>query len=95
MSTRRFTAGFKEEVVPQVIERGYPVSEIASRVGVPTHSLYKWVNGQMGKWAVAPGKMEQRGGEYWRPRVGFQGCEHLRRTEEKRDILKAAPHSKK
>ena len=46
MSTQRFTPEFKEEAVRQVIERGYPVSEVASRVGVSTHSLYKWVRGE-------------------------------------------------
>ena len=50
MSTQRFTPEFKEEAVRQVIERGYPVSEVATRVGVSTHSLYKWVK------AVAPDK---------------------------------------
>ena len=57
MRTQRFTPEFKEEAVRQVIERGYPVSEVASRVGVSTHSLYKWVK------AVAPDKTEQRVGE--------------------------------
>ena len=32
MSTQRFTPEFKEEAVRQVIERRYPVSEVASRV---------------------------------------------------------------
>ena len=54
MSTQRFTPEFKEEAVRQVTERGYPVSEVATRVGVSAHSLYKWVK------AVAPGKTEQQ-----------------------------------
>jgi len=41
MSTKRFTPEFKEEAVRQVTERGYPVSEVAARVGVSPHSLYK------------------------------------------------------
>jgi transposase-like protein len=54
MSTQRFIPESKEEAVRQVIERGYPVSEVASRVGVSTHSLYKY------KWvkAVASDKTE-------------------------------------
>jgi transposase-like protein len=54
MSTQRFTPESKEEAVRQVIEQGYPVSEVASRVGVSTHRLYKY------KWvkAVAPDKTE-------------------------------------
>lgn len=43
MSTPRFTPEFKEEAVKQITERGYPVSEVASRLGVSTHSLYQWL----------------------------------------------------
>lgn len=43
MSTPRFTPEFKKEAVKQVTERGYPVSEVASRLGVSTHSLYQWL----------------------------------------------------
>jgi hypothetical protein len=54
MSAQRFIPESKEEAVRQVIERGYPVSEVASCVGVSTHSLYKY------KWvkAVAPDNTE-------------------------------------
>ncbi|RUI00795.1 hypothetical protein IPC444_20865 [Pseudomonas aeruginosa] len=38
MSTKRFTPEFKAEAVRQVIERGYSVAEIATRLGVSTHS---------------------------------------------------------
>jgi len=50
MSTQRFTPEFKAEAVRQVVERGYSVAEIAARLGVSTHSLYKWVK------AVTPDK---------------------------------------
>lgn len=43
MSTQRFTPEFKEEAVKQVTERGYSVAEVAARLGVSSHSLYKWV----------------------------------------------------
>jgi len=43
MSTQRFTPEFKEEAVRQVLERGYSVAEVGARLGVSTHSLYKWV----------------------------------------------------
>lgn len=43
MSTQRFTPEFKAEAVRQVVDRGYSVAEIAARLGVSTHSLYKWV----------------------------------------------------
>lgn len=54
MSTQRFTPEFKEEVVKQVIDRGYGVLDIAARLGVSAHSLYKWVK------AVSPDKSEQQ-----------------------------------
>lgn len=57
MSTKRFTPEFKQEAVRQVTERSCPVSEVAARVGVSAHSLYKWVK------AVAPDRTEQRAGE--------------------------------
>ncbi|MHB1230806.1 MAG: transposase, partial [Halothiobacillus sp.] len=49
MSSQRNIPEFKQEAVRQVVERGYSVAE---RLGVSTHSLYKWVN------AVTPDKTE-------------------------------------
>jgi transposase len=43
MSNQRFTPEFKDEAVRKVVERGYSVAEVADRVGVSAHSLYKWV----------------------------------------------------
>jgi len=40
MSSQRYTPEFKDEVV----ERGYSVAEVAERLGVSAHSLYKWIN---------------------------------------------------
>jgi len=91
MSTQCFTPGFKEEAVPQVIERGY----LSAKLPAVLVCRFTACTNQMGKWAAAPGKMEQRGGEYGRPRVGFQGCEHLRRNEVERDILKSRAAFKK
>ncbi len=42
MSPKRYTPEFKDEAVRRVIERGYPVAEVAERLGVSTHSLHKW-----------------------------------------------------
>lgn len=44
MSTKRYPAEFKIEAVKQVTERGHTVADVASRLGVSTHSLYKWIN---------------------------------------------------
>ncbi|WP_299720287.1 IS3 family transposase [uncultured Tateyamaria sp.] len=38
----RFTDEFKQDAVAQVVERGYPVSEVAERLGISTKSLYTW-----------------------------------------------------
>jgi transposase len=85
MSSQRFTAEFKQEAVRQVTERGYYVAEVAARVGVSTHSLYKWVK------AVSPDKTEQQAGELLEARTEVLRLRaQLRRTEEERDILKKA-----
>lgn len=39
MTSKRFTDEFKAEAVKQVSERGYPVMEVAERLGVSSHSL--------------------------------------------------------
>ena len=46
-SSKRYTEAFKPEAVGKVVECGYSVAEVASRIGMTTHSLYAW---QM-KWA--------------------------------------------
>ena len=57
MSTQIFTPEFKEEAVKQVRDRGYGVPEVAARIGVSAHSLYKWVK------AASPDKSEQQSKE--------------------------------
>jgi transposase len=39
MSSKRYTPEFRAEAVRQVTERGYPVSEVARRLGVSTFSF--------------------------------------------------------
>ena len=43
MSNKRYTPEFRAEAIRQVTEWGYPVSEVARRLGVSTNSLYKWL----------------------------------------------------
>ena len=57
MSTQRIPPEFKAEAVRQVVEQGYSVAEIAARLGVSIHSLYKWVK------AVTTGKSEKQASE--------------------------------
>jgi transposase len=42
MSGAKFTDEFKRDAVSQVEERGYPVREVAERLGVSTKSTYTW-----------------------------------------------------
>jgi len=83
MSTLRFTPEFKEEAVRQVVDRGYSVAEVSARLGVSSHSLYKWVK------AVKPDKTEKQAAELIEAKSEILKLRaQLRRTEEERDILK-------
>lgn len=42
MEPRRYAEEFKAEAVEPVTDRGYPVNEVARRIGVSPYSLYKW-----------------------------------------------------
>jgi transposase len=85
MSSQRFAPEFKDEAVRQIVERGHPVSEVAERLGVSAHSLYKWVK------AVRPNKTEQHANELVEAKSEILKLRaQLRRAEEERDILKKA-----
>jgi len=85
MSAQRFPPEFKEEAVKQVNERGYSVAEVAARLGVSTHSLYKWVK------AASPGQSEQHSQELLEAKSEILRLRsQMRRIEEERDILKKA-----
>ena len=85
MSSQRYTPEFKDEAVRQVVERGYSVAEVSERLGVSSHSLYKWVK------AVQPDKTEQQTAELVEAKSEVLRLRaQLRRTEEERDILKKA-----
>ena len=85
MGTPRFTPEFKEEAVKQVTERGYSVADVAARLGVSAHSLYKWVK------AVAPDKGEQQSKELLEAKSEILRLRaQMRRLEEERDLLKKA-----
>uniref|UniRef100_UPI000A92AC04 transposase n=1 Tax=Pantoea brenneri TaxID=472694 RepID=UPI000A92AC04 len=43
MSCMRFPEEFKTEAVNQVVDRGYSVSSVATRLDIATHSLYAWI----------------------------------------------------
>ena len=43
MGTSIYSDEFKRDAAHQITVRGYPVREVSRRLGVSTHSLYKWV----------------------------------------------------
>jgi transposase len=43
MGTSNYSDEFKRDAVQQITVRGYPVREVSSRLGVSSHSLYKWI----------------------------------------------------
>lgn len=79
-------AGIQEEAVRQVVERGDAVPEVAARLGVSAHSLYKWVK------AVMPTKDEKQSAELVEAKSEILRLRsQMRRLEEERDLLKK-PH---
>jgi len=85
MSSQRYSPEFKDEAVRQIVDRGYSVSEVSERLGVSSHSLYKWVK------AVTPDKSEQNTAELVEAKSEVLRLRaQLRRTEDERDILKKA-----
>jgi transposase len=42
MGKANFTDDFKRDAVLQITERGYPVAEVAARLGISKYSLYDW-----------------------------------------------------
>lgn len=85
MSSQRYSPEFKDEAARHIVERGYSVAEVSQRLGVSSHSLYKWVK------AVKPDKTEQHAAELVETKSEVLRLRaQLRRTEEERDILKNA-----
>ena len=83
MSSTRYPEEFKIEAVKQITERGYPVAEVASRIGVSQHSLYEWVK----RYSVPePERLETQSQSAEIRKLKAE----LRRVTEERDILKKA-----
>jgi transposase len=81
VSSQRFTPEFKEEAVRQVVERGYGVPDVAARLGVSAHSLYKWIK------AVSPNRSEQQSQELLEAKSEVRRLRsQLRRVEEERNV---------
>jgi transposase len=83
MSNKRYADEFKIEAVKQVTERGHAVADVATRLGVSQHSLYKWIK----QFGVPPA--ERAAARSQQEEVRRLKSE-LRRVTEERDILKKA-----
>lgn len=80
MGKARFSEDFKRDAVAQMVERGYPVSEVSKRLGVSTHSLYAWRK----RYGSAARVDDGKDAEIRRLK------RELTRVSEERDILKKA-----
>ena len=83
MSNKKYPEEFKQEAVKQVTERGYSVADVAQRLGVSNHSIYKWRR-ELGPTATKPGSDVDDKKEIRRL------SQELKRVTEERDILKKA-----
>lgn len=83
MSGKRYTEQFKIEAVKQVTERGYPLAEVAKRLGVTSKSLYDW-----------KARYGESSGEYQQNKASHDEIKALKaevkRLTMERDILKEA-----
>lgn len=81
MGKANFTEDFKRDAVLQITERGYPVAEVAARLGISKYSLYEWKK-RYAKPAAA--RDDDQAAEVRRLK------RELQRVTEERDILKKA-----
>jgi transposase len=84
-NSKQYTDEFRAEAVKQVIERGFTVVEVASRIGIPKHTLYGWVQATKKTMPAAGATVAPSDSAEIR-RLKAE----LRRVTEERDILKKA-----
>ena len=83
MSGKRYPKEFKTEAVKQVVDRGYSVASVATRLDITTHSLYAWIK----KYGPDPyTNKEQSDAQAEIRRLQKE----LKRVTDERDILKKA-----
>ena len=83
MSGKRHPEEFKTEAVKQVVDRGYSVASVATRLDITTHSLYAWIK----KYGPDPSiNKEQSDAQAEIRRLQKE----LKRVTDERDILKKA-----
>lgn len=81
MSSQRYLEEFRIEAAKQILEHGHSVADVSRRLGVSTHSLYKWVRQQQ---IPAAQRARQVGQSEELRRLKVE----LKRVTEERDILK-------
>ena len=83
MSGKRYPEEFKTEAVKQVVDRGYSVASVATRLDITTHSLYAWIK-KYGPDSSANKEQSVAQTEIRRLQ------KELKRVTDERDILKKA-----
>ncbi|MDN2607109.1 IS3 family transposase [Klebsiella variicola] len=81
MSGKRYPEEFKTEAVKQVVDRGYSVASVATRLDITTHSLYAWIK-KYGPDSSANKEQSDAQAEIRRLQ------KELKRVTDERDILK-------
>ncbi len=81
----RYSEQFKKDAVHQIVARGYPVAEVANRLGISEKTLYRWKKIHAGREKDP----KARGKEDSAVEIARLKAE-LRRVTEERDILKKA-----
>ncbi len=82
MSGKRYPEEFKTEAVKQVVDRGYSVASVATRLDITTHSLYAWIK-KYGPDSSANKEQSDAQAEIRRLQ------KELKRVTDERDILKS------
>ncbi|EQB6757057.1 IS3 family transposase [Escherichia coli] len=83
MSGKRYPEEFKIEAVKQVVDRGYSVASVATRLDITTHSLYAWIK-KYGPDSSTNKEQSDAQAEIRRLQ------KELKRVTDERDILKKA-----
>ncbi|WP_235516104.1 IS3 family transposase [Acidovorax sp. Root219] len=86
MTKRPYTQEFKMEAVKQITARGRRVSDVAARIGVSQHSLYKWTEA----YAVPVQERQMETSQTEELRRLRAELNHVR---EERDIQKKSPRT--
>ncbi|EJO8274528.1 IS3 family transposase [Salmonella enterica] len=81
MSGKRYPEEFKIEAVNQVVDRGYSVSSVATRLDITTHTLYAWIK-KYGPDSSTNKEQSDAQAEILRLQKG------LKRVTDERDIFK-------